>query len=164
LVIDLDETLVHYIEEEKKAYVKIRPYADYFLNEMGKYFELIIFTAAEENYADLVLNELDKNKIISYKLYRKHTQLLNGIFFKDLSKLGRDIQKICIIDNNKFNFSLQPFNGINISSFMGEQNDEELLFLSCQLMKIIDSNKKDIRPIIKEINKNMNIRYSNSNY
>ena len=58
LILDLDETLVHYIEEENRAYVQVRPYADYFLNEMAKYFELIIFTAAAEDYADIVLNEL----------------------------------------------------------------------------------------------------------
>ena len=34
----MDETLVHYVEEESRAYVQIRPYADYFLTEMGKYF------------------------------------------------------------------------------------------------------------------------------
>jgi CTD small phosphatase-like protein 2 len=164
LVIDLDETLVHYIEEDDKSFIQVRPYVSYFLTEMGKYFELVIFTAAEMEYANFVLDELDKNNLISHKLYRRHTKYKNGIFLKDLSKIGRDLNKICIIDNNRANYSLQPFNGINISSFMGEQNDEELLFLSCQLMKIIDSNKKDIRPIIKEINENMNIRYSNSNY
>lgn len=159
LVIDLDETLIHYIEEEDKSFIQVRPYVSYFLSEMGKYFELVIFTAAEKEYANFILDELDKNNSISYKLYRRHTKYKNGIFLKDLSKIGRDLNKICIIDNNKSNYSLQPYNGINISSFMGEQNDEELLFLSCQLMKIIDSNKNDIRPIIKEINEYMNIRY-----
>ena len=164
LVIDLDETLIHYIEEEDKSFIQVRPYVPYFLEEMGKYFELVIFTAAEKEYANFVLDELDKNNSISYKLYRRHTKYKNGIFLKDLSKIGRELNKICIIDNNKANYSLQPCNGINISSFMGEQNDEELLFLSCQLMKIIDSNKKDIRPIIKEIDENMNNRYLNNNY
>ena len=77
---------------------------------MAKYFELIIFTAAAEDYADIVLNELDKNKVINYKLYRKHTEQINGIFIKDLSKLGRDLSHILIVDNNKDNFSLQPEN------------------------------------------------------
>ena len=108
LILDLDETLVHYIEEENRAYVQVRPYADYFLNEMAKYFELIIFTAAAEDYADIVLNELDKNKVINYKLYRKHTEQINGVFIKDLSKLGRDLSKILIVDNNNDNFSVQP--------------------------------------------------------
>ena len=161
LVLDLDETLVHYIEEENKAYVQVRPYADFFLNEMAKYFELIIFTAASEDYADIVLNELDKNKVIKYKLYRKHTEQINGIFVKDLKKIGRDLDKILIVDNNKDNFSLQPENGLHISSFIGDQNDDELYNLSEDLMKIIRSNKEDIRPIIKEIQDNMNKRYQN---
>ena len=39
---------------------------------------------------------------------------INGVFIKDLSKLGRDLTKILIIDNNKDNFSLQPENGLHI--------------------------------------------------
>ena len=159
LILDLDETLVHYIEEENRAYVQVRPYADYFLNEMAKYFELIIFTAAAEDYADIVLNELDKNKVINYKLYRKHTEQINGVFIKDLSKLGRDLSKILIVDNNKDNFSLQPENGLHICSFVGDQNDDELYALSGDLMKIIESKKKDIRPVVKEISNIMKKRY-----
>jgi len=159
LVLDLDETLVHYIEEENRAYVQVRPYADYFLSEMGKYFEIVIFTAAAEDYADIVLNELDKNNSIKFKLYRKHTEQINGIFIKDLSKLGRDISKIIIIDNNKDNFSLQPENGLHICSFLGDQNDDELYSLSEDLMKIVNSKKNDIRPLIKQIDNIMKNRY-----
>ena len=159
LVMDLDETLVHYIEEENRAYVQVRPYADYFLSEMGKYFEIVIFTAAAEDYADIVLNELDKNNAINYKLYRKHTEQINGVFIKDLSKLGRDIEKVIIVDNNKDNFSLQPENGLHICSFLGDQNDDELYSLSEDLMKIVNSKADDIRPIIKEIDAIMKKRY-----
>ena len=159
LILDLDETLVHYIEEENRAYVQVRPYADYFLNEMAKYFELVIFTAAAEDYADIVLNELDKNKLINYKLYRKHTEQINGVFIKDLSKLGRDLSKILIVDNNKDNFTLQPDNGLHICSFDGDLNDDELYHLSGDLMKIIEANQKDIRPIVKEISDIMKKRY-----
>ena len=141
LILDLDETLVHYIEEENRAYVQVRP----------------------EDYADIVLNELDKNKVINYKLYRKHTEQINGIFIKDLSKIGRDLTKILIVDNNKDNFNLQPENGLHICSFIGDQNDDELYNLSCDLMKIIESNKDDIRPIIKEIKQIMKKRYKDKN-
>lgn len=159
LVVDLDETLVHYVEEENRAFVQVRPYADYFLNEMGKYFEIVIFTAAAEDYADIVLNELDKSKAISYKLYRRHTEPTNGVFLKDLSKLGRDMNKMCIIDNNKDNFTLQPENGLQISTFLGDQKDDELLILCEDLMRIIKSKKNDIRPVIKEIDEIMKKRY-----
>ena len=128
---------------------------------MAKYFELVIFTAAAEDYADIVLNELDKNKVINYKLYRKHTEQINGFFIKDLSKLGRDLSKIVIVDNNKDNFNLQPENGLHICSFVGDQNDDELYHLSGDLLKIIESKKKDIRPVIKEISNIMKKRYEN---
>ena len=163
LVLDLDETLVHYIEEENRAYVQVRPFADYFLTELSKIFELVIFTAAAEDYADIVLNELDKNNLICHKLYRKHTEPNNGIFVKNLTKLGRDLDKCCIIDNNKDNFCLQPENGLHISSFLGDQNDNELLFLCNDLKKITAYKKKDIRPFIKEVDKAMKKRYTESN-
>ena len=163
LVLDLDETLVHYIEEENRAYVQVRPYADYFLTEMQKYFEIVIFTAAAEDYADIVLNELDKNKAIHFKLYRKHTEQINGIFIKDLNKLGRDISKVIIIDNNKDNFSLQPENGLHICSFLGDQNDDELYLLCDDLMKIVKGNKNDLRPAVKEIDSIMKKRYKTKN-
>ena len=163
MVVDLDETLVHYIEEENRAYVQVRPYAEYFLTEMGKFFEIVIFTAASEDYADIVLNELDKNNNISYKLYRKHTEQINGIFIKNLNKLGRDLSKVVIIDNNKDNFSLQPENGLHICSFIGDQNDDELFALSEDLMKIVNSKTDDIKPIIKEIDGLMKKRYEKKN-
>ena len=78
---------------------------------------------------------------------------------KDLNKLGRDINKVCIIDNNKENFGLQPENGLHISSFVGDQNDNELNILSKELMQIIKSNLNDIKPIIKKLQKSMKKRY-----
>ena len=159
LVVDLDETLVHYVEEEEKAYVQVRPYAEYFLSEMSKYFEIVIFTAASEDYANIVLQGLDKNNSVSHKLSRRHTNQENGILLKDLSKLGRDITKICIIDNSKENFGLQPENGLNISSFVGDLNDDELLALSNDLMQIHEEKPNDIRHILKQIRKKMEERY-----
>ena len=164
LVLDLDETLVHYIEEENSAYVQVRPYADYFLKELSKYFEIVLFTAAEEDYTDIVLKELNKNNYINHVLCRKYTELNNGSYIKDLSKLGRDLSKVCIVDNNKDNFSLQPENGLFISSYFGEQNDNELYLLCQDLMKIIEIQPDDIRVVIKEIDNAMQNRYAENLY
>mmetsp|Transcript_961 Transcript_961/g.117 ORF Transcript_961/g.117 Transcript_961/m.117 type:complete len:102 (-) Transcript_961:385-690(-) len=46
LVLDLDETLVHYAETETEASMLVRPWCYEFLEEASKYFELVIFTAA----------------------------------------------------------------------------------------------------------------------
>ena len=163
LVLDLDETLVHYVEEENSAYVQVRPYADYFLKELSQHFEIVLFTAAEEDYTGIVLNELNKNNYITHILCRKYTEFKNGCYIKDLSKLGRDLNKVCIVDNNKDNFSLQPENGLCISSYYGEQNDNELYILCADLKKIIEIQPDDIRTVIKKIDEDMQNRY-NENY
>jgi hypothetical protein len=46
LVLDLDETLVHYVEEDGMAFVQIRPGTENFLNELKDFYEIVIFTAA----------------------------------------------------------------------------------------------------------------------
>ena len=56
LVLDLDETLVHYYEE--KNTVLIRPYAAQFLQEMAQFYEVVIFTAGTKDYADWALAHL----------------------------------------------------------------------------------------------------------
>jgi len=46
LVIDLDETLVHYFDMGPDSHFLIWPGCFEFLEEMAKYYELVIFTAA----------------------------------------------------------------------------------------------------------------------
>ena len=46
LVLDLDETLVHYYEANGEGKFRIRPGCDKFLTEMSKLYEIVIFTAA----------------------------------------------------------------------------------------------------------------------
>jgi TFIIF-interacting CTD phosphatase-like protein len=59
LVLDLDENLVHFVAKEKKF--KLRPGCIQFLKDMSQYFEVVIFTAAAKDYADFVLNYIDKD-------------------------------------------------------------------------------------------------------
>ena len=60
LVLDLDETLIHYVEEDNNAFIQIRPYAEEFIEQMSNYFELVVFTAAMK----------DVKNIINYKLIK----------------------------------------------------------------------------------------------
>ena len=162
LVLDLDETVVHYMEDEEEynAYVKVRLGAENFINELSKFCEIVIFTASTEDYANTVINGLDCKNNISYKLYRQHTNFINGFNIKDLSKLGRDISKVIIVDNIEENFSLQPDNGLNICDFEGDENDNELNFLLYDLLDIVKINGLDVRKKLPEVREKMIRRYT----
>ena len=123
LVMDLDETLIHY--NQAKSILLVRPHCKKFLTELSEHYEIGIFTCAMPDYANWVLNEL--NCPISFRLYRYHTVQNQGCFLKDLNRLGRDTKKMIIVDNLCQNFSLTPKNGIHIKGWTGECEDKELL-------------------------------------
>ena len=57
LVLDLDETLVHYIMA-RKSYL-VRPGCLLFLEDLSKYYQIVIYTASVQRIADQILNKLD---------------------------------------------------------------------------------------------------------
>ena len=141
LVLDLGETLVHFKvnpENEAEGILKVRPWVTEFLDEMMKYYELIIFTGGTEDYANLLIDAIDENKsYFKHRLYRQHMIIIDNDFVKDLTRIGRPLDKIVIVDNMPQNFRLQKENGINIKSFWGEDRyDTALSNLSSILVKI----------------------------
>lgn len=133
-----------------------RPFLDYFLQEVSKHFEITVFTAARADYADVILDEIDKSKYITHRLYRHHLTKFNGVSIKDLSLIGRDLTRTIIVDNISENFIKQPENGIKIDSFFGEEEDHKLLILVKELIKMVTSTPKDIRPYLPKIRDRLN--------
>ncbi len=126
LVLDLDETLVHY--DEKSEELNIRPHAETFLTTLEKYYEIVIFTAGLQDYADWALSQLGEcASKIKYRLYRGHALPCRDFYIKDLSLLGRDLNRTIIIDNLAENFLLQPENGIAIKSWYDDYDDDALM-------------------------------------
>lgn len=70
LVLDLDETLIHNVEYGQDSFFLVRPGCVYFIELMAKYYEIVIFTAALQEYADQVIDQIDVNNNIKYRLYR----------------------------------------------------------------------------------------------
>ena len=166
LVLDLDETLVHSgftpfncpsdlvikIEQDNDVhdiYVLVRPHVEEFLEKMSKRFELVIFTASISNYANPLLNVIDKMGYVPFRLFREHCTLINTAFVKDLTRLGRDLKDIIILDNNPLAYSLNQYNGFPIKSWFDDKNDDELL----KIIPILEflSYVPDVRDYIKKI-------------
>ena len=105
---------------------------------MNKYYELIIFTGSTQEYANLLIDVIEQDKIyFVQRLYRNHLIIIDNEFTKDLSRIGRPLDKIIIVDNKPQNFRLQKENGICIKSFWGEDiYDTALINLKNILVKI----------------------------
>lgn len=157
LVLDLDETLVHSSFEKKTAdlvlpikiglavhdvYVNVRPGTDEFLREMGKHYEIAIFTASLNNYADPVIDAIDSDRNVKYRLFRESCVLYRGTYIKDLGLLGRPLTDIIIIDNMPGSYCLHPQNAIAITSWFADYNDKELTQLIPWLKQL--SKVKDV--------------------
>ncbi|CAD8056470.1 unnamed protein product [Paramecium sonneborni] len=148
LILDMDETLIHFIDQTKSFL--IRPYLEQFLQEMSKYYEIAVFTAGLPDYANWILDQVDKNKYIQYRLYRQHAMQYQNHFVKDLSRLGRNLKKVIIVDNIADNFQHQPENGIFIKTWLNDQDDKELLELSIFLKKLVENGCEDVREVLKQ--------------
>ena len=153
LVLDMDETLIHYFFTNVNGMLFVRPHCFEFLNELNDLYEIVTFTAGTKDYADNILNMIDiDNRIIKYRLYRQHCAIIGCSLYKDLSKIGRDLSKVIIIDNLKENFKLQPNNGIFIKTWTNDINDVQLKDLLVILKDIVSLKVNDVRTIIQKMN------------
>ena len=164
IVFDLDETLVHWLEdfnpedvdhvltinfpnnEVVDAGLNIRPYAIEWLKEANKHFQVIVFTASHSWYADAVLDFIDpSHELIQFRMYRDQwVETPQGIFIKDLRMIAnRSLKDVLIVDNASYSFGYQLDNGIPIIPFYNDRNDKELLHLIQYLKWVIDS--EDVR-------------------
>ena len=174
LILDLDETLVHSaftpfnrksdlilninIEGiDRTLYVLKRPHVDKFLYELSSLYEIIIFTASISQYANPLLDQLDRNKYIKQRLFRQDCTFSNGIYIKDLKIFNRQLNNMIIIDNNPLSYDNNIDNGIPILSWYEDINDKELLKLLPILKYMSNSNVYDVRTIINQfVNRNTN--------
>ena len=149
LVLDLDETLIHFKSnpnDDNSGLLQFRPFINEFLFGVSKFYELIVFTAATEDYADPIIDAIEKKGIkFEKRLYRIHTVVINNDFVKDLSRLGRDLSRTIIVDNMEQNYKLQPENGITIRPFWGKDANDMALVDLLGILKEIAKNKMDVR-------------------
>jgi hypothetical protein len=140
LVLDLDETLVHF----DKGRFLIRPGCCEFIKKVSLNFELVLFTSAEDSYANSALRVIDPEYLIKFRLYRQNLILDKGTPVKDLRVLGKNLKNMIIVDDRRTNFRLQPENAIKITPWVGDESDRELVKLAYLLQYILDVSPLDL--------------------
>jgi CTD small phosphatase-like protein 2 len=170
LVLDLDETLMHcqktgdppdeqpdmflhFTDSQTTGYVKFRPFARELLQNIaswGDLCEVVVFTASTQAYADAVLNVLDPQKnLVTHRLYRQHCVHANGGYFKDLCALGRNMDRIVLVDNSPVSLAMNPSNGIPIKSWLKNPADSQLRHL-LELVKELVFRAEAVQPVLEE--------------
>ena len=171
---DLDETLIHCVGEIKKDVIpelkcdhKIlvnlpigrkaligineRPLWKESLDRIKDDYNIVIYTASHNTYADAILNYLDKeNKYFNYRLYRNNcVQCVSNdgmkFYVKDLDifKKYYDLKNILIIDNSVLSFAFHLNNGIPVIPYYDSKEDKELKLVALYLLSIADCD--DVR-------------------
>lgn len=162
LVLDLDETLVHsnfkpvpgadLVVPVKlgptvhPVHVMTRPGWQSFLEVLAESYELVVFTASVDYYANPLLDRLDPTgKLISHRLFRESCVFWQGNYIKDMSLLGRDERRSIIVDNSPASYLLHPQNALPCTSFFEDKADGELPRLCRFLAQLARRNVADVR-------------------
>jgi TFIIF-interacting CTD phosphatase-like protein len=96
---------------------------------MGREFDLAIFTASLQSYADPIIDALEAGSGVKFvrRLYREScTALADGTLAKDLRKFGNGWRSVVLVDNTPSVFAFQPESGIEIVSWLGDPDDDDL--------------------------------------
>lgn len=175
LILDVDETLVHSSYERSErydlhipcctdpvrkqythVYVAFRPFLKEFLDYVCQIFEVVIFTASVEIYCRPLMEHLDPQRRCAV-LWRDHCTNVNGLYVKDLSLLGRDLNNLAIIDNSPHAYLFQPRNAIPCTSWFDNPDDRELRDLLGMLDQLAKS--KTVYDVLDVFNSSRELVY-----
>ncbi|XP_009273270.2 PREDICTED: natural resistance-associated macrophage protein 1 [Aptenodytes forsteri] len=131
-----------------QVYVLKRPHVDEFLQRMGELFECVLFTASLAKYADPVADLLDKWGAFRARLFRESCVFHRGNYVKDLSRLGRDLRRIIIVDNSPASYIFHPDNAVPVASWFDNMADTELLDLLPFFERL--SKVEDVYAVLKK--------------
>lgn len=99
----------------------------------GYFFEVVIYTTELGFTAYPIIDALDPQNVVHYRLFRDSTKYENGIHVKDLDKINRDLTKVIAVDWNAKAIQDHKSNGLVIPRWKGNDDDRTLFDLAALL-------------------------------
>uniref|UniRef100_A0A3B4ZKA1 Mitochondrial import inner membrane translocase subunit TIM50 n=1 Tax=Stegastes partitus TaxID=144197 RepID=A0A3B4ZKA1_9TELE len=150
LVLELTDVLLHPEWSLSTGWrFKKRPGIDYLFQQLAPLYEIVIFTAETGMTAYPLIDSIDPQGFVMYRLFRDATRYMEGHHVKDVSCLNRDTSKVIVVDCKREAFSLQPFNGMALKKWDGNSEDRTLYDLANFLKTIALSGVEDVRSVLE---------------
>ena len=154
VVLDLEDTLLNIkLTDTGKLVLNLRPGLISFLSGIKPYYEIISFSKFSKSYSNTIINYIQQGKkLFDVNLYREHCALIGKKFIKDISRIGRDMKRIIMVDDLPENLEGFQTNGILILPYEGEEqsNDRVLYELKKLMILFYKMGYDDIRLAIKQ--------------
>mmetsp|Transcript_23135 Transcript_23135/g.64273 ORF Transcript_23135/g.64273 Transcript_23135/m.64273 type:complete len:357 (-) Transcript_23135:538-1608(-) len=150
VVLDLNETIVHSDWTRGRGWrVFKRPGVEDFISKLAPQVELVVFTDQMATYGEPILERIDPQRMIRFRLYRDSTQYHNGKHVRDLSKLNRNLNQVIYITADKESFQFHPDNAVKIEPWKLQESDTVLLDLIPFIELIVKTNVADVRDVMR---------------
>ncbi len=101
-------TLIWINNNDDDNQILIRPYVQSFLENMSKYYDIILFSEEPVKFNSWILKVIDPQSLILQSFSQKDNIRLNGCFVKDLKSIGLNLNNSILIDDDIKNFHFQP--------------------------------------------------------
>lgn len=156
LVLEMKDVLVHPDWTYQTGWrFKKRPGVDAFLEQLAGTFEIVVYTADQGMTVFPILDALDPNGFIMYRLVRDATHFVDGHHVKNLDNLNRDLSKVIVIDWDANSTKMHPDNTFNVARWQGNDDDSTLLDLMSflkskwcqQILRVQSMRQRQSHPI-----------------
>ncbi|KAI1301818.1 Mitochondrial import inner membrane translocase subunit TIM50-C [Halotydeus destructor] len=128
---------------------KKRPFVEYLLQQCAPpLFEIVIFTQDSAMVAYPLIDQLDPNGYVMYRLFRESTRYEDGDRIKDLNGLNRDLSRVIMVDWEENACRLNKANCLILKKWEGEDGDKELFELAQFIRAIAAQDVQDVREVL----------------
>lgn len=149
LLLELNDLLIHPEWTYSTGWrFKKRPNVDHFLERVSQHYEIVVFTASNGFNVYPIVENLDKNQLIMYKLVKNATDYIDGHHVKNLERINRDLSKVIMVDCDERSVKIQRDNALVLPKWEGDDSDQQLVQLAEFLNVVATSEVEDVREVL----------------